>query len=92
MITFPPIGPNEVLSYGINWQPRLGSDTISTSVWSASTPPGLVFTNKSNTATATSLFIAGAVVDTTYTFTNTITTAAGATEIENVQLTCSALK
>jgi len=89
MIVWPCIAPTEVLPYGINWAPRLGTDTIVTSVWSASVPPGLTLTNKANTASATSVTISGAVLNVTYTIVNTITTTLSCTEVETVQITCA---
>lgn len=89
MIVWDPIAPTEVLPSSINWGPRLAGDTISTSNWSASSPPGLTLTNPMVSGNFTSITISTPVLDVTYTITNTITTGLGATEVETVQVTCA---
>lgn len=91
MIVWDPIAPTEVLLSGINWVPRLSGDTIATSSWSVSTPAGLTITPNipGFIANTTLVFISTAVLNVTYTITNTVTTASGNTEIETVQITCA---
>ena len=89
MIVWPPIAPTEVLPSSINWGPRLAGDTISTSNWSVSTPPGLTIASPLVAGNFTSITISNAVIDITYQITNTITTGSGATEVETVQVTCA---
>lgn len=85
------IAPTERLLSGINWMPRIGTDTIVTSVWSASNPAGLTIVENipGFVANTTLVWISNAVLDVTYDITNTITTAAGAIEVETVQMTCA---
>lgn len=91
MIVWDTIAPGELLLSQINWGPRLSGDIIVGSIWSASTPPGLTLTPASPifTPTVTQIWASNAVLDVTYTITNTITTAFGAIEKETVQMTCA---
>lgn len=90
MIVWDPIAPGELLLSQINWNPRLGSDTIANSVWSVSTPAGLTLTPGTPPWLNgyTQLWASNAVLGVTYLITNTVTTAAGAIEKETVQMTC----
>lgn len=91
MIVWPPIAPTEVLLSGINWVPRLSGDSIASSVWSASTPPGLTIVPNipGFVANTTLVTISNAVLNVTYTIVNTITTASGGTDVQTVQVTCA---
>lgn len=95
MIVWDPIAPGELLLGQINWGPRLSGDTIASSVWSPSTPAGLILTPavptyvNVPTPPMTQIWTSGAVLNVTYFITNTITTSSGATEIETVQMTCA---
>ena len=92
MITWDPIAPGELLLSGINWLPRLATgDTITSSVWSASTPTGLtVAANIPNWVASTTLvWISTPTLGTLYSLTNTITTAFGNIEVETVQFPCA---
>lgn len=91
MINWDPIAPGEVLLSSINWNPRLGLDTIVSSIWSPSVPPGLTLTSNIPAFGAgyTYIWISGAVLDTVYMLKNTIGTAAGDTEIETVVFICA---
>lgn len=94
MILWDPIAPGELLLGQINWGPRLSGDTILTSVWAPSVPPGLILTPAVPTfinspGNYTQIWTSGAVLDITYTIKNTITTGFGAIEIETVQMTCA---
>jgi hypothetical protein len=91
MIVWPTIAPTEMLLRGINWAPRLGTDTISSSSWSASNPTGLTITPTSPPVVGydTLVMISGAILNVTYTVTNTVITTSGQTEVETVQFTCA---
>lgn len=91
MIVWDQIAPGELLLSQINWNPRLGTDTIVTSIWSASVPSGLTLTPANPTFLNgyTQIWTSTAVLDITYQVTNTITTASGGIEIETVQVTCA---
>lgn len=91
MIVWDTIAPTEVLLSGINWVPRLSGSNIATSVWSASTPPGLTIVPNipGFIANTTLVAISNAVLGVTYTIINTITTTDSQTEVETVQITCA---
>lgn len=94
MIVWDPIAPSELLLGQINWGPRLAGDTIASSIWSASTPPGLVLTPAIPTfinspGNYTQIWTSGATLNVTYLVINTITTGNGSTEVETVQMTCT---
>lgn len=91
MIVWPPIAPTEILFRGINWQPRIGSDTIASSTWSTSNPPGLTVTPFAPPFSGynTLVVISTPTIDITYTVINTIITTAGQKEVETVQVTCA---
>lgn len=89
MIVWDPIAPTEVLISSINWAPRLGTDTISNSIWSASVPPGLTIASAVVVGAFTAITISNAVLDVTYQITNTIITSDGETKLETVQVTCA---
>jgi len=82
--------PGEVLDYDINWAPRLGTDTILTSIWSIVSGVGLGVNSDSFTSQRTKLWLSGGTLGQTYLLKNTVTTAAGDTEIETVKLTVRA--
>lgn len=90
-VVWTPIAPGEVLFRGLNWAPRLGSDTIASSTWSASTPAGLTIVPyiPAFIGYNTLVTISGATIDVTYEATNTVITAAGQTEKETIQITCA---
>jgi len=67
----------EALDWKVDWSSWLGSDTISTSNWAATT--GVTLGTTSNSSTVATAFISGGSIGNTYTLTNTITTAAGRT-------------
>jgi len=67
----------ETLDWRVDWSTWLGSDTISTSDWTADT--GVTLGTESNTTTVATQFISGGAVGRSYQLTNTITTAGGRT-------------
>lgn len=75
----------EVVSYTIDWDADdfLGSDTISTSSWSVS-PSGLTIDSDTNTTTTATATVSGGTVQTAYTLTNQIITAAGDTRERSI--------
>lgn len=91
MLVWDTIAPTERLLSGINWVPRIGTDNIATSVWSASSPAGLTIVENipGFVANTTLVWISNAVLAVTYDITNTITTVSGAIEVETVQITCA---
>lgn len=91
MIVWDPIAPGEVLFSGINWAPRLGTDTIQSSSWSASSPAGLTIVPQVPpwVGVITLVTISTPALNQTYVLTNTILTTAGQIEVETVQITCA---
>lgn len=75
----------ETLDWKIDWSSWLGSDTISTSDWTATT--GVTLGTESNTSTTTTQFISGGTIGRTYELTNTITTAGGRTAKRTISVT-----
>lgn len=68
--------PNESYSFTVEWAADLGSDTISTSVWTLET--GITNdTDSHDSGTTTTINLSGGTAGKTYTLTNQITTAAG---------------
>lgn len=86
MIVWPPKDPGEVLDYDINWLPRLGTDTIVTSVWAIATGVALTINSNSFTPTRTKVWLSGGILGQTYLLKNTVTTATGDTEVETVAI------
>ena len=81
--TFIPIAPDKDpdsnVDYGCDWSNWLsGAETITTSVWVV--PAGLTGGTEANTTAATSIFLTGGTIGTTYTLTNRVTTSAGRTD------------
>lgn len=68
---------SDVLDYTINWGAFLLGDQILTSNWTV--PVAITIDDESNSTTASTVWLRGGVAGTTYTITNTITTAAGRT-------------
>jgi hypothetical protein len=68
--------PADNSDWGFNWATLLNGDTIATSVWTVA-PAGLTVGAESNTATLTTIWLAGGTLGENYTLTNTITTAGG---------------
>lgn len=93
MLAWDPIAPGENLLSSINWTPRLAAgDTISSSIWSATSPAGLTVTPAPTVGLITNVFISGVVpgnLNVLFSITNTITTATGQTEIETAQFVCA---
>ncbi len=78
--------PDSVLDYAINWGTNwLGSDTISTSVWSADS--GITIDSESETATVATVWLTGGSTGTTYKVRNRIVTAGGRTDDRTIHVT-----
>lgn len=76
--------PNAVLDYEIDWETWLGSDTISSSSWTADS--GLTVDSDTSTTTTATAWLSGGTVGTTYSVTNRIVTAAGRTEDRTIKI------
>lgn len=81
---FPEKDPNEVLDYTINWVNRLGTDTISTSVFTVDS--NLTVGSTSNTSTTTTVWLSGGTEGATGNILNRVTTTNGRTMDETVLL------
>jgi hypothetical protein len=94
VLFWPPKDPAEnLLDYDINWLPRLTDprtgivDTIASSAWAITVgDSALMISSSYFTAARTKVWLSGGTVGLTYSFRNTITTAAGDTEIETVKI------
>lgn len=86
MLYWPEKDPDEILDYTIDWSNRLSTDTIADSAWSV--PTDLTIVTSSKTSTTTTIWLADGIAGNTYTITHTITTAAGRTLEETIQLRC----
>ena len=81
--------PDEFLDYSINWEHQIGSDPISTSVWSyAGNPdsPPLVLSSSSIATPITTIWLNAGDGGTTYLLTNRITTVGGRIMDQTVRL------
>lgn len=83
--------PGDIEDYDIDWSISLGTDTISTSVWSiiggdAPASGTLSIVSTDHSATATKVFLAAGNIGVTYTLQNTIVTVSGETVVESAQL------
>lgn len=73
--------PLAVLDYGWDWGTAgwlASGETIASSTWTATA--GITMQTPTNTATTTTVWLAGGTVGTPYTITNKITTSAGRTD------------
>ena len=70
--------PDDVLDYQINWATWLGSDTISTSIWTAAA--GITVNSETETTTTATVWISGGTLGEVAQATNRITTAGGRTK------------
>jgi hypothetical protein len=82
---WPPKTTTEYLDYVLNWAARLGSDTITQSVWSVA-PTGLTIGDQSFTTTTATVWLGGGERNKLYRLTNRVTTAAGRIMEETVTL------
>jgi hypothetical protein len=87
MLKWPAKDPGATKDYDLDWSQWLGSDTIATSTWSA-LPAGsaLTMSNPSFVSPITKVWLSGGTLGQTYVLENTITTAAGETEVRRVSI------
>jgi hypothetical protein len=87
MLKWPAKDPGATKDYDLDWSAWLGSDTIASSTWSA-LPAGsaLVMSNPSFVSPITKVWLSGGTLGQTYVLENTITTAAGETEVRRVSI------
>lgn len=87
-LSWPPKDPDEVLDYQIDWSERLNGDTISTSSWTISGTGTTPLVEDSNEVSGdlSIVWLSGGTLGVKYTLTNRITTAAGRTMDQSVNL------
>jgi hypothetical protein len=87
MLKWPAKDPGATKDYDLDWTAWLGSDTIASSTWAA-LPAGsaLVMSNPSFVSPITKVWLSGGTLGQTYVLENTITTAAGETEVRRVSI------
>lgn len=73
---------NEAVQYTINWKAELGTDTVSTSTWTAQ--DGGAIANETSASNETSARLSAGAGR--YRFTNKITTSTGATRERQIKL------
>lgn len=92
MLKWDPKDPNDVDSFGVDWETRLSGDTIASSIWLIGddeindADTDLVQDSKSNTTVATTVWLSGGALDEDYEVTNRITTVGGRTIDQTVKL------
>ena len=79
-----PKGEVSVLNIGLNWADWLETDTITLSEWTADAD--LTLSRKQNTATTTSCYVSGGILNKTYQITNKITTLDGKVDTRYVTI------
>lgn len=85
-LVWPAKDPDEVLDYQLDWSAEMSDgDEIITSTWFIDSVD-LVEQSSSNTATTTTIWLTGGVLDTSYALLNRVQTVAGRTLDETVHL------
>jgi hypothetical protein len=86
ILNWPDKDPQETLDYRLNWRARVpAGDKIISSVWSS--PTGITKGVNTYTDYTTTLWLSEGIIDSTYVFTNTITTEDGRIMEQSVQVT-----
>lgn len=75
-LNWPSKGPDELLDYQVNWSQALGTDTITASAWSISSPD-LVEDHATFGPQTATIWLAQGTLNQTYQVVNQITTAGG---------------
>jgi Ni2+-binding GTPase involved in maturation of urease and hydrogenase len=88
-LTWPSKDPQEVLDYEIDWSARIGSDTISNSVFSV-VDGDVVIDSDSKTSTTTTAWLSGGSLGTTCHLANHIVTSAGREMDQTVKIKIAA--
>lgn len=76
--------PDEVVNFGIDWADYLGTDTISGSSWAV--PSGITQVGSSFTTTQVIIKLSGGTVGSIYRISNRITTSAGETVDQSIDI------
>lgn len=77
-------GPGERLDHIVNWAIHLGSDTISSSSWTAET--GITIDKDTNTTTTATVWLSGGTLGEFYLITNTIVTDGERTLVQSIRI------
>lgn len=86
-----PLDPRELKDYMVDWSlvlPAESDTTISTSIWTASTPAGLTINSMANVDTKAIVWVSGGEVGRTYGLTNEIETVGGRTHRRTIFIPC----
>lgn len=78
--------PDEVKDYGFDWEPALGTDTITDSTWIPES--GIVVDSDDNDNTTTTVWLSGGSAGEIYKVTNRVVTAAGRTLEQSLTIRC----
>ncbi len=81
-----PVSPGAVLDYSVEWLDWIGTDTISSVVWTV--PTGITSSAPTNTDSVARVWLSGFVDGTTYEIKCTVTTTAGRTDSREFRLVC----
>lgn len=84
MKSWPSKDPDEVLDYELDWEPRLGDDTLATVTWTV--PAGLTKTDEDISGAIAVLWLSGGTVGESYTIACRAVTAGGRTYDETLRL------
>lgn len=76
--------PDEIVNFGIDWEDYLGTDTISGSSWTV--PSGITQVGSSFTTTQATIKLSGGTVGSIYRISNRITTSAGETVDQSIDI------
>lgn len=74
----------ETLDYTVDWSTWLDGDTIASVVNTADS--GITVSSESNTTTATTIWVSGGTVGTTYKVVQTITTSSSPARVKSINL------
>lgn len=69
--------PSAIVDFEIDWSAWLGTDTISSSTWTAT---GLTIASSTNTTTSATVWLSGGTIGAAYIVTNQIVTVGGRTD------------
>ena len=76
--------PDEIVNFGIDWVDYLGSETITGSSWTV--PSGITEVSSAFTDTQATIKLSGGTLGATYRVTNRITTSAGETVDQSIDV------
>lgn len=84
ILNVPNKDPDEILDYQIDWSERLGTDTITTSIWIL--PVGITENSNSFTDTTATIWLSGGTDGARYDLVNRVTSSGGRTLEQTISL------